>query len=295
MPVNLFKASFSVLLLAALFSFNSQAAFDEDEDFWLLLDYDSMIASYPQSSLWIYGGADDSDGSYYGLSADIAIVEALHINFSDTEQNYTVNTTDLRWGFSGLINDSVSWAITRKFWGKEKALEKRDTAFSLGYLYKQFNIRTAYENGGVELFLKNLPLIKRNSISTGHHAYELSMGYSWPVFYTQVGYIQHDYDWDISQLFNYPRLLSAINSIGVQQATALAKNESSVLFGVQATGSTYELIISHIKSAITREYDTFATLHFSTSLTQQFALGLNAELPVNDVPFSAGLSLGFMW
>ncbi len=109
MCIDLAKTAFFILLLSCVLSHSVQAATAEDDDF-LLLDYEPL-----QNVLWLYGGADELDGNYYGLSANLAIVDALHFNFSVTEQNYSVATTDLRWGFNGPVNRYFNWGILRTY------------------------------------------------------------------------------------------------------------------------------------------------------------------------------------
>jgi hypothetical protein len=287
----LVKTTFLFLLFASVI-FNSALAIGEedDDDFWLLLDYYEPL----QNVLWLYGGVDEFDDSYYGLSTDLAIIDVLHFNFSATEQNYSVETTDLRWGFSGPVNRYFSWAILKTFWGKRDQLEKNDLAFSVSSFYDRFNVRLSFERGDIELFLRDSPFIRRDSISSDHQAYEISSGYGWTYFYTQFSYKQHDYERDLT-LLNRPRLFRFINPIGIQQASALAEIEANALFGVQVDDMTYELFLSRIKSAVTEEKNTYATLHLSKTLTRNLTLGIDAELPVDDVPFSVGLSVGIMW
>ncbi|HEB83196.1 MAG TPA: hypothetical protein ENJ11_10080 [Gammaproteobacteria bacterium] len=263
----------------------------DDDDFWLLLDYQEPL----QNALWLYGGLDELDGSYYGGSADLALLDALHFNFTLTEQNYEVETIDLRWGFSGAINRNFSWSVLKKFWGKKEALEKNDLAFSLSYFYRRFNLRGAYETGDVELFLRDIPIIRRDSVSTDHRAWEISAGYSWPVFYTQLSYKAHDYDRDLSVIARRPRLFLSFDTVGIQQAGALADYEASILLGARAGSMVYELYLTRIKSAVFEDLNTYATVHLARSLSRSFELGLDFELPVNNVPFSAGLTLGIMW
>jgi len=279
-----------LILFFTCILFHSVQAATEDDDFWLLLDYEPL-----QNVLWLYGGVDELDGNYYGLTADLAIIDILHFNFSATEQNYSVESTDLRWGFSGPVNRYLSWAVLKTFWGKKESLEKNDTRFSLSFFYDRFNMRGSYESGDVELFLRNSPLIRRNSVTIDHQAYEINAGYIWTGFYTQVGFKQHDYERDLSLLLRRPRIFLAANPLGIQQASALAETEANVLLGFQAEDMIYEVFISQIKSAVTEENNTYATLHLSKALTRQLELGFDFELPVNDVPFSAGLSLGVMW
>ncbi len=262
----------------------------DDDDFWLLLDYEPL-----QNVLWLYGGADDADGNYYGVTADLAIADVLHFNFSATEQNYAADTSDLRWGFSGPINPYLSWAVLKTFWGKKERLEKNDSRFSLSSFYENFTLRASYETGDVELFLRDAPGIQLDSISSDHQAYEVGAGYSWNYFYTLFSFKQHDYERDLSQLTRRPRLFLAVNPIGIQQASALAETESNVLFGIQRDAMSYEVFVSRIKSAVTLESNTYVTLHLLKTLSRQLALGFDFELPLNDVPFSVGLSLGMMW
>lgn len=263
----------------------------EDDDFWLLLDYEEPL----QNALWLYGGVDEQGGGYYGASGDLAIIDALHFNFAVTEQNYAVETVDLRGGFSGAINRNFSWSVLRKFWGKPDKLEKNDTAFSLSFYYRRFNLRGAYETGDVEIFLRPSPFIRRDSVSIEHLAYELGAGYSWPVFYTRIGYKQHEYDKDLSAISRRPRLFLSFDAVSLQQATALADFEASILLGLNSQGMIAELFVSRIKSAIFEDINTYATLRLAKGLSRQLELGLDFELPVNEVPFSAGLSLGVMW
>ena len=113
-PIHpLFLKTVFVVLFFISTAFHEMQAATDDDDFWLLLDYEPL-----QNSLWLFGGIDDVDGNYYGVTADLAIVDALHFNFSATEQNYFVQTSDLRWGFSGPINQYFSWAVLKTFWGK---------------------------------------------------------------------------------------------------------------------------------------------------------------------------------
>lgn len=288
--IALLKTIFFILFFICVLFQGVQAADQQDDDFWLLLDYEPL-----QNVLWLYGGADELDGNYYGLTVDLALVEALHFNFSATEQNYSAETTDLRWGFSGAINRYFSWAILKTFWGKREVLEKNDIRFSLSSFYNGFIVRASYESGDVELFLRNSPLIRRDSISSDHQAYEIGAGYSWSYFYTQLSYKQHDYEKNLSLLFTRPRLFLAINPVGIQQASALAQTEAGILLGIPYEDMIYEIYISRIKSAVTEESNSYATLHLSKILSRQLELGFDVELPVNDVPFSAGLSLGIMW
>ncbi len=288
---TLIKTTFLFLLFTCVLFNNTLAiAEEDDDDFWLLLDYDEPL----RNVLWLYGGADESDGSYYGISTDLTIVEALHFNFSTTEQNYSVNTTDLRWGFSGLINRYFSWAILKTFWGKRDKLEKNDIAISLSSFYYRFNVRVAFERGDIELFWRDSPFIKRDSISSDHQAYEISSGYSWTYVYTELSFKQHDYEQDLTTL-NRPRLFRTINPTGIQQASELAETETTVLFGIRLEDMSYDIFISRIKSAVTEESGTYATVRLSKALTRNLTLGVDAELPVNDVPFSAGLTVGIMW
>lgn len=283
------KAVFFLLFLAATFLCKAQAAVDDD-DFWLLLDYEPL-----QNVLWLYGGIDDADGNYYGVTADLAIVDVLHFNFSATEQNYVAETSDLRWGFNGPINQYFSWAVLKTFWGKRERLEKNDTRFSLSSFYDGFTVQVSYETGDVELFLRDAPRIRVDSISSDHRAYEIGAGYSWQVFYSQLSFKQHDYEKDLSQLMRRPRLFLAVNPVGIQQASALAEAEANVLLGIQYDAMIYEVFISRIKSALTLESNTYATLHIAKTLSRQLELGFDVELPVNDVPFSVGFSVGLMW
>jgi hypothetical protein len=283
------KAYFLTLFFFCIF-FNEVQATTDDDDFWLLLDYEPL-----QNVLWLYGGVDDADDNYYGASADLAIVDFLYFNFSATEQNYTVATTDLRWGFSGPINQYFSWAVLRTFWGKRERLEKNDTRFSLSSFYQGFSVHASYETGDVELFLRDTPRIRLDSISSDHRAYEIGAGYSWQVFYSQLSFKQHDYERDLSQLTRRPRLFLVVNPIGIQQASALAETEANILLGIQLETMSYEIFISRIKSAVTLESDTYATLHLSKTVSRQLTMGLDVELPVNDVPFSVGFSVGMMW
>ena len=287
--MTLAKAVFLMLLFFCTFFHKVQATTDDD-DFWLLLDYEPL-----QNVLWLYGGVDDADGNYYGVTADLAIVDVLHFNFSATEQNYVAETSDLRWGFSGPINRYFSWAVLKTFWGKKERLEKNDTRFSLSSFYDGFTVRASYETGDVELFLRDAPRIRIDSISSDHQAYEIGAGYSWQVFYTQLSFKQHDYEHDLSQLTRRPRLFLAVNPIGIQQASALAETETNILLGIQHDAMTYEIFISRIKSAVTLESNTYATLHLAKTLSRQLTLGFDVELPVNDVPFSVGFSVGMMW
>ena len=287
--MRLAKTFFLMLFFFCTFFHKVQATTDDD-DFWLLLDYEPL-----QNVLWLYGGIDDADGNYYGASADLAIVDVLHFNFSATEQNYTAATTDLRWGFNGPINQYFSWAILKTFWGKREQLEKNDTRFSLSFFYDAFNAWVSYERGDVELFLRNTPRIRIASISSDHQAYETGVAYSWPFFYTQLSFKQHDYERDLSQLTRRPRLFLAVNPVGIQQASALAKTEANVLLGIQSDSMIYELFISRIKSALTLESNNYATLRIAKTINRKLELGFDAELPVNDVPFSAGFSVGMMW
>lgn len=280
---------FPVLFFTMLMSLKLYAA--EEDDFWLLLDYEEPL----QNALWLYGGLDDQAGGYYGARADLAVVDSLHFNFAATRQNYAVETGDLRWGFSGAINQNFSWSVLKKFWGKEDRLEQNDTAFSLSFYYRRFNLRGVYESGDLELFLRQSPFISRDSVSTEHRAWELSSGYSWPVFYTQISYKQHAYDRDLSVISRRPRLYLAFDTVGIQQAAALADFEAGLLLGASAGSMVYELFITRIKSAVIEDLNTYATLRLAKSLSRQFELGFDFELPVNNVPFSAGLSLGFMW
>ena len=290
-PIHLLflKTVFVVLFFISTALHATQAATDDD-DFWLLLDYEPL-----QNALWLFGGVDDADGNYYGVTADLAIVDVLHFNFSATEQNYFVQTSDLRWGFSGPINQYFSWAILKTFWGKRDLLEKNDTRFTLSFFYDRFNAWFSYETGDVELFLRDSPRIRIDSISSDHRAYEAGLGYSWQVFYTQLSFKQHDYERDLSQLTRRPRLFLAVNPVGIQQASALAESEANVLLGIQVQDMSYEVFISRIKSAVTLESNTYATLHLAKTLSRQLTLGFDAELPVNDVPFSLGFSVGMMW
>ena len=283
------KAVFLGLLFFCTFSHKVQAATDDD-DFWLLLDYEPL-----QNVLWLYGGIDDADGNYYGVMADLAIVDVLHFNFSATEQNYVAETSDLRWGFSGPVNQYFSWALLKTFWGKRERLEKNDTRFSLSFFYDDFTVHASYETGDVELFLRDTPRIRIDSVSSDHQAYEIGAGYSGQVFYSQLSVKQHDYEQDLSQLTRRPRLFIMLNPIGIQQASALAETETSILLGIQYDAMTYEIFISRIKSAVTLESNTYATLHLAKTLSRQLMLGFDAELPVSDVPFSVGFSVGMMW
>lgn len=287
--MGLAKAFFLILFFVCIFFNEVQAATDND-DFWLLLDYEPL-----QNVLWLYGGVDDADDNYYGASADLVIADFLYFNFSATEQNYTVATTDLRWGFSGPINQYFSWAVLRTFWGKRERLEKNDTRFSLSSFYQGFTVHASYETGDVELFLRDTPRIRLDSISSDHRAYEIGAGYSWQVFYSLLSFKQHDYERDLSQLTRRPRLFLVVNTIGIQQASALAETEANILLGMQFQTMSYEIFISRIKSAVTLENDIYATLHLLKTLSRQLSLGLDVELPVNDVPFSVGLSVGMMW
>ncbi len=283
------KAVFLTLLFFCAFFNRAQAATDDD-DFWLLLDYEPL-----QNVLWLYGGVDDADGNYYGASADLAIIDVLHFNFSATEQNYTAATTDLRWGFSGPINQYFGWAVLKTFWGKRERLEKNDTRFSLSSFYHAFTAWFSYERGDVELFLRDTPRIRIDSISSDHQAYELGAAYSWQFFYSQLSFKQHDYEKDLSQLMRRPRLFLAVNPVGIQQASALAEAEANILLGIQSDTMIYEVFISRIKSALTLESNTYATLHIAKTLSRQLELGFDVELPVNEVPFSIGFSAGLMW
>ena len=283
------KAVFLMLLFFCTFFHKVQAATDDD-DFWLLLDYEPL-----QNVLWLYGGIDDADGNYYGVTADLAIVDVLHFNFSATEQNYLAETSDLRWGFSGPINQYFSWAVLKTFWGKRERLEKNDTRFSLSSFYDDFTVHASYETGDVELFLRDTPRIRIDSVGSDHQAYEIGAGYSGQVFYSQFSFKQHDYEYDLSQLTRRPRLFIMLNPIGIQQASALAETETSILLGIQHDAMIYEIFISRIKSAVTLESNAYATLHLAKTLSRQLTLGFDVELPVNDVPFSVGFSVGMMW
>jgi len=283
------KKSFCAFLFAITMYGNAKASY-EDDDFWLLLDYQPL-----QNVLWFYGGADEDDGNYFGVAADLAIIDKLHFNFSASRQNYTVATEELIWGFSCTINRYFSWQVSKIFWGKKDSLEKNDVQVASRFFYKRFNTRLSYESGDVELFLRDSPLINRNSISSEHKAYELTVGYSWPVFFTQLSYKKHDYEKNLSLLSRRQRLLNSINPIGIQQATALADTESSILLGLQADTIAYDILFSQIKSAVTLDSTTYATLHILKAITRQLEMGVEVELPVDNAPFSAGLSLGLMW
>jgi len=286
---RLLKFVFVVLFGIGAVVHAAQAATDDD-DFWLLLDYEAL-----QNSLWLFGGIDDADGNYYGVTADLAIVDTLHFNFSATEQNYFVDTSELRWGLSGPVNQYFSWAILKTFWGKRDRLEKNDTRIELSSFYDGFTAWLSYEAGDVELFLRQSPRIHIDAISSDHRAYGLGLAYDWQVFYTQFSFKQHDYERDLSQLIRRPRLLITVNPVGIQQASALAESEAGILLGIQADKMSYEVFISRIKSAVTLESNTYATLHVAKVLSRQLTLGFDTELPVNDAPFSIGFSVGMMW
>ncbi len=268
---------------------HAQAANDED-DFWLLLDYQPL-----QNSLWFYGGIDEDDGNYLGLAAELALIENLYFNFSAGRQNYSVTTEELSWGFSGNINQYLSWQLSRIFWGKKSSLEKNDSRLSTTLFYSEFDISLSYETGDLELFFRDSAFINRDSISSDHHAYEISSAYSGSSFFTRVSYKKHNYEKNLSLLASSPRLINRINPLGIQQASALAESEISLLLGIQVETMTYTVLVSRIKSVVTEDSDSYITLHLSKTLSRHLELGIDAELPVNNVPFSAGVSLGLRW
>ena len=285
------KTVLSIFLCCCIFSAQLHAQVAEDDDFWLLLDYQPP----PQNAIWLYAGADEFDGNYYGVTADLAIVDVLHFNLSATQQNYFVETTDLSWGFSGVINPSFSWGLLKTFWGKRDQLEKNDTRLMMSYFNGGFNTQLSYEKGDVVLFFTEQNFILLDSVSTDHRAAQLSLGYRWPEFYGQLSHKQHNYSRDLFILLRRPVSQLLFNSFGIQQATALAETESGILLGFQQTDVYYEIYISRIKSAVSGETNTYATLRLLKALNNQLQLGVDIEAPVNDVPFSAGLSLGILW
>ena len=277
--------------VTALFASGVHSASQED-DFWLLLD-----ESLPplQNSLWLYSGVDDTDGNYYGISSNLALLDQLFFNFSATEQNYSVSTSEIRWGFNGSISPSFSWALQRAFWGKKDKLEKNDTIASLSFYHQRFSIQATLEAGDVELFLRGRARSIRQSVTTDHQAYELKVGYSWPQTYFFLAYKQHDYSRDISLLLRRPRLFRAANPVGIQQATALAESETSLQTGLFYHEINFELLLSQITSAVTQDSQFYSTVHVSKAISRQWTLGLDFELPLDEVPFSVGLNVGYMW
>jgi len=270
----------------------SDSTWGEDDTFWLLLDYEP-----PQNILWLFAGADDSDGNYYGVSTDLIIAAPLHFNLSATQQKYTTESTELSWGFSGNFNNSFGWGLLHTFWGKTNKLEKNDRQLTLSYFNEGFNSRVSYETGDVELFLNDS--LEVESVSIDHSASELSLGYSWAEVYWQISHKRHHYERDLSILQRslllelYFQLI--IDPIGIQQASELAETESSILGGFQLRTISYEAYLSRIKSAVSRETDTYASLRLVKAINDQLQLGFNLDLPIQNTPLSGGLSLGYMW
>jgi len=264
---------------------------ENNDDFWLLLDYEAAT----RNVVWLYTGADESDGNYYGVTADLVIFEPVFFNLSATKQNYSTQSTDLSWGFSGVIDDVFSWGISKAFWGEKETLEKDDVRLRLGYLNGGFSTQASYEEGEIKLFLIDSMILQRDSIITDHRAFQLSLAYHWTQIYGQISHKHHNYNKDLFLLSRAPRLRFIFKPVSVQQASALAETESSVLLGFQASDTSYEAHLSRIKSAVTTDINTYATLRLIKELNSQLQLGFEVELPVDDVPFGAGVSLGLMW
>jgi len=266
----------------------SDSAWNEDDTFWLLLNYEPL-----QNILWLFVGADEFDGNYYGISTDLIITDSLHFNLSATQQNFSAESAELNWGFSGNLNKSFGWGLSQNFWGKTNKLEKNDNQLTLSYFNAGFNSRVSYETGDVELFFNEI--FKAKSVSVDHTASELSLGYSWTEFYWQLSHKKHDYNKDLSILGRGLLLQLYFDPVGIQQASALAETESSILGGIQLQTTSYEVYLSQIKSAVSRETDTFASLRLVKAMNDQLQLSVNLDLPIKNTPLSGGLSLGYMW
>jgi len=266
----------------------SDSTWDEDDTFWLLLNYEP-----PQNILWLFAGADDSDGNYYGVSTDLIITDSLHFNLYAAQQNFSSESTELSWGFSGSFNKSFGWGLSQYFWGKTSKLEKNDRQLTLSYFNEGFNSRVSYETGDVELFFNEI--FKAESASVDHSASELSLGYSWAEFYWQLSYKKHHYNKDLSFLERSLLLQIYFDPVGIQQASALAETESSILGGFQRQTISYEAYLSRIKSAVSRETDTYVSLRLVKAINDQLQLSFNLDLPIQNTPLSGGLSLGYMW
>jgi len=240
------------------------------DDFWLLEDYQPNF-----NSLWLYSG--------------------LYFDFSATQQNYEFETEDITWGFGGKLSEPFDWAITRAFWGQRDALEKTDTRFSVMYFQENFSSRLSVEIGEVELFFRQPNILNINSLSTDHKSLELSLGYSWTQIYSELRFKGHDYQAQRPELARRPIIFSLADAIALQQARNLAEREASILLGLQLQTILYELLLSQIDSAFSDDSFTYASLSLQKSISSQWQLGANVEIPLDEGLITVGINLGYMW
>ena len=262
-------------------------AYAQSDDFWLLLD----AAPATTSSLQLSTGSDFDGGQYYGLTASVALGEALaeaQLYISVNQQHFDIESSDGSVGLGSNPQKDFSARVDYAWSGNSGELEARDVQLeTITYIHAWY-IMLGYQTGEVEKTFPNLQ--RRSPAVIDRTALHYGVGWFGTLFYSAVEHRQYDYEKNISALSQYirwPKILS--------QAATLAEKITNLRLGAEGKKYGLDINLGRITSALDLKDSDYLTVIATQHVSDRFSLALQVDKPLDTGDSTVGVNLAWRW
>ena len=203
-----------------------------DEDLLDAIEQDVLALLPPKNHSRLSAGRDNAGNTQLNVGVQLVALDdwlvdvaAGKSNLNDSDPAYS--TRSLQVGFGGAAHDGFNWYAGFSNWGKSGAIKTEDGVIELGYHQRKWWASLQYQQGDVTLYLAPRFSSRRSAISSGRDALGATVGYSGDNGRGWLSWLHRRYDRDVSRINTSVLLQQILQSIALDQAYALTRDEYS--------------------------------------------------------------------
>ncbi len=203
-----------------------------DDDLLDAIEQDVLSLLPPKNHARLSAGRDNAGNTQLNTGVQLIVADDWLVDFAAGESNINdsdpaYTTRSLQAGLGSAAHDGFSWYAGFSNWGKSGAIKTEDSIIELGYHRRTWWASAQYQQGDVTLYIAPRFSSRRSAISSGRDALGATVGYSGDNGRGWLSWLHRRYDLDVSRINTSALLQEILQSIALDQAYALTRDEYS--------------------------------------------------------------------
>ena len=276
------------------------------EEAWLdeaMLDAieQDVLALLPGRNVVRLGASGDNAGNTQwsaGLQLQATDSLLLDASLSQSAINDSVpaySTTAYRAGVGSAAYDGFIWYAAFSAWGKRNSIETEDSLLELRYRALHWWGALQLSRGDVVLFIDPVFSNRLRSISSGREAAGISLGRDTAEDRWWLSWLHRDYERNVALLNNSLVLQRILQSVALDQAYALSRDEYSLGWQWFWRHSDTRLEFSRVVSAVDAAESDYVSLNQRFSLDDTLSLSIGLQTAVGSGLNTLSAALALSW